>query len=381
MVFGEPMSFWQKQMPVGMLLRSPRVATDLSDPERRLDLDGFSRATGTEIEVPVPLSTFVAYGRWFQEQVAPDLDTRRVTSIERNGSGFVLELDDGETVQAERVVVAGGIAPFAHRPEVFKNLPSELVSHASEHVDLSVFAGRRVAVVGAGQSALESAALMHESGADVEVLVRAPLVRWLHQRPWMHQIAPVAKLLYAPPDVGPAFVSQIVARPDWFRRLPRRTQDKLAPRSIRAAGSAWLVDRLKNVPISMDCEVRTARASGDRVRLDTLDGRERLVEHVLLGTGYRVDVARYGFLGDGVLASLDTIGGYPKLSRGFESSVRGLHFVGAPAAWSFGPLMRFVAAAPYVAPRVARHIAARRSPASVRPEPAPEAVTAASEVL
>ena len=62
----------------------------------------------------------------------------------------------------------------------------------------------------------------------------------------------------------------------------------------------------------------------------------------MLGTGYRVDVGRYEFLDENLLAGVDRIGGYPVLRYGLESSVPGLHFLGAPAAWSYGPLMRFV---------------------------------------
>jgi len=49
--------------------------------------------------------------------------------------------------------------------------------------------------------------------------------------------------------------------------------------------------------------------------------------------------------------------GYPVLNRGFESSVRGLYFVGAAGAYSFGPLCRFVAGTPYTARTLARHAA------------------------
>jgi hypothetical protein len=49
------------------------------------------------------------------------------------------------------------------------------------------------------------------------------------------------------------------------------------------------------------------------------------------------------------------VGGYPILGRGFESSIPGLHFLGAPAAWSFGPTMRFVSGSWYAA----RQLAAR----------------------
>jgi hypothetical protein len=72
------------------------------------------------------------------------------------------------------------------------------------------------------------------------------------------------------------------------------------------------------------------------------DGNKLLVDHVLLGTGYRVDLRRYPFLESRLRARIDTINGFPRLNRGYESSVAGLHFVGAPAAWSFGPGMRFV---------------------------------------
>jgi hypothetical protein len=78
-----------------------------------------------------------------------------------------------------------------------------------------------------------------------------------------------------------------------------------------------------------------------QVSLD--DGSSRTVDHVLMGTGYKVDISRYPFLHPELLRSVRTASGYPLLSRGMESTVRGLHFLGAPAAWSFGPTMRFVA--------------------------------------
>ena len=47
-------------------------------------------------------------------------------------------------------------------------------------------------------------------------------------------------------------------------------------------------------------------------------------------------------------------GGLPVLNGGLESSVRGLHFVGAAAVASFGPLLRFIAGAGFAARRVTR---------------------------
>src|SRR5579863_9070889 len=65
-VFGDPMSFWQDQMPQGMCLRSNWGASSIADPKRELTLDAYCRENGNHCPKPIPLSRFVAYGQWFQ---------------------------------------------------------------------------------------------------------------------------------------------------------------------------------------------------------------------------------------------------------------------------------------------------------------------------
>jgi NADPH-dependent 2,4-dienoyl-CoA reductase/sulfur reductase-like enzyme len=238
------------------------------------------------------------------------------------------------------------------------------VSHSSEHSDLSRLAGKHVVVIGAGQSALESAALLREGGATAEVVVRETKVRYLQQTaPWLHHVGFVSRLLYAPADVGPAGVSQLVAAPDWFRRVPRGLQDRLGPRAIRPAGAGWLVPRLADVQITSARTVLLTREVDGRIEITLDDGTTRTCDHVLLATGYRVDIAGYSFLPDELLRQIDRVAGYPRLSAGFETSVPNLYVVGAPAAWSFGPLMRFVAGTEFVSPALARSILGTRSTA------------------
>jgi len=356
--FGDPMSFWATQMPRGMLLRSPYVASDIGDPKGDFSLAAYERSISVEPKAPVPLSRFVDYGRWVQQAVLPDLRSDRVTSISRNGSGFNLALAGGGTTHAERVVVAAGIADFASRPAVFAGLSPSLVSHAADHDDLGIFRGSKVLVVGGGQSALESAALLAESGASVELAVRAPFVRWLSRR-WHHKLGPVSWLLYAPPEVGPAGISWFVALPRLFRSMPRRVQDWMTVKALRPAGAGWLPPRLGGVPINVGVSAVAATETNSHVSVTFDDGTAREADHVLLGTGYRVDVAKYPFLAPELVEEIETVGGYPVLGRGFESNVRGLHFLGAPAAWSFGPLMRFVAGTGFAAGELARSIVAR----------------------
>ena len=372
-VLGDPMSFW-RTMPTGMLLRSNWTATCIADFRGPLSLDAYCAAEGTHIGKPVPVERFIEYGVWVQQQVVPDVDRRQVQVLDGGPGGFRLLLDDGSRLDARRVIVAAGIKPFVNRPSYADGLPPEVASHTADHRDLSRFSGARVLVVGGGQSALESAALLHESGAHTEVVVRADHVNWLHGGKYHRRLGRFARLVYAPTDVGPMGLSRLVAVPDVFRRLPRPIQGPLAYRSIRPAGAAWLAPRLQDVPITMAQHIVSVSANGSGLKIRFADGAQRTVDHLLLGTGYRVDIARYPFLAPSLLARVRRVNGYPVLGRGMESSVVGLHFVGAPAAWSFGPIMRFVSGGWYTG-RALVQGGAKRPPDRPGAEPTDMAMT------
>jgi FAD-dependent urate hydroxylase len=359
-VFGEPMDFWKSHMPEGMFLRSPWAASQISDPQSSLTLDNYALST-SPVPTPIPLDRFVDYGTWFQKQAVPDLDRRKITRIEKNSNGFQLTVADGEQFHSRRVVIAAGIGSFAQRPRAFDNLPRELVTHVSDGSDVRHYKGKRIAVIGAGQSALESAALIHEAGGEVEVIIRAPEIHWLGWRARMQKLGPLAKLLYSHHDIGPAGVSRIVAIPDCMKYFPRSVQDAFRKRALRPAGAKWLVDRCKPIRMTTSRVVESAVPAGDKLQLRLNDGTSREVDHVVLGTGYRVDVTRYPFLAPELSQSLAQVNGFPRLAYGFESSVAGLHFLGAPAAWNLGPLMFFVCGTDFAAHRLARHLGATAS--------------------
>ena len=177
-------------------------------PERTLTLNHYAAAHNFARPELLPLEEFVRYGRWFQHQALPDHDERDIENIEAVDDGFHLTLTSGDCVEAQRVVVATGIGPFANYPAPFAELPRALVSHASDRSnrDLTRFAGQRVAVVGGGQSALESAALLHEAGVEVELLIRQPNVRWLSPSgflEWMMDLK--INPFRAPGKIGPIF--------------------------------------------------------------------------------------------------------------------------------------------------------------------------------
>ncbi|HVR06235.1 MAG TPA: FAD-dependent oxidoreductase [Solirubrobacteraceae bacterium] len=385
-VFGEAMQFWRESMPAGMLLRSPRRASSISSPGDRFSLDRWARECGRELPQNLPLEDFLAYGDWFAEHVTPELDTRRVLDVRPAEGGFAVALSDGEELFAQRVVVAAGLAPFALVPDAFAELNGgPLVSHSATDVSLARFAGCSVAVIGAGQSALEGAALLCEAGAArVELIARTPAILWLGHgwignghapplplpsrarpgppaaTPWRLRLG-----LYwrdAPTDVGGPLSSWVGAAPDVIRHLPREARASLTYRCVRPAGAGWLADRLRSVTFTLGRSVRVAEARNGRAQLRLDDDSERIVDHVLLGTGYRIDVLRYPFLSSELATRLRVRDGSPLLGRGLESSVPGLHFTGAPAAESFGPAMRFVVGTAYTAPALTQRVIDRRRP-------------------
>src|SRR5271165_4694751 len=97
-VFGEPMSFWDRHMPVGMFLRSNWTATQIADPDGLRTLEAFQAASGVQFSTPVPLDRFIEYGLWYQRQLLPDLDQRKIARIESDPKGFRISLEDGEVL-------------------------------------------------------------------------------------------------------------------------------------------------------------------------------------------------------------------------------------------------------------------------------------------
>src|SRR5580693_8429750 len=363
--FGLPMHLWRDSMPRGMFLKSQGFASNLSDPERSHTLEAYCAKTGhpyASYGLPVPLDTFISYGQWFADELVPGLEETLVTEVRRDGGAFRLALSDGTTATARNVVIAAGVEHFARVPRRLAELPPSLCSHTSHHTDLSTFAGQRVAVIGAGQSALETAALMHESGADVHIVARAPKVAWNGipldpERPLPQRIAEPES------GLGSGWSTWFYSRhPELFRRLPQRTRITRARTAMGPAGGWWLRDRVEDqFPVLTGHAVTSAtgQSNGISLSLRTRDGisRELSADHVIAATGYRPDLTRLSFLDSGLRDRLATVDGTVAVDRSYQSSVQGLYVIGPAVAPAMGPVMRFVYGSEHASTTVARQLA------------------------
>jgi hypothetical protein len=361
--FGEPMSFWRRHMPRGMKLRSPRGATDLCDPAGALSLDAFAGRQGGGRAWPLPLEHFLDYADWFQRRAVPDLDPRAIARLEGAPGGFRAITADGEAVFARRVVVAAGLGGQQRRPAAFAGAPAELVTHSCDHDGFERLRGRRVGVVGRGQSACESAALLREAGAEPTILCRGP-IRWLGAEPpsrgWRRAVPRrLVALAAAPSAVGPFPLNWLVEAPGLVHWAPDTARAALNAASLGAAAAGWLRPRLAGVRVTGGVDIVGYAATRAGLEVKFARGSAEF-DHVVLATGYQIDIGRTGVLAPELLTALACRDGSPILSGGFESSAPGLHFVGAAAVASFGPLLRFIAGAGFAARAVTRAIAARR---------------------
>jgi FAD-dependent urate hydroxylase len=347
--FGLVMNLWRNAMPKGMFLKSQGFASNLSEPAGTHTLEAFCAATGrpyARYGLPVPLDTFVAYGQWFQAELVPDLEQTLVSAVTRRDGGFELELANGETVCARQVVIAAGVEHFPYLPEQFAELPGAVCTHSSQHTDLAKFRGRRVVVLGGGQSALESAALLHENGADVQLAVRKPTVAW-NGLPLDPDRPLIQRLREPEAGLGSGYGTWFYSNhPQLFRRLPPSTRIHRARTALGPAGASWLRGRVEGkFPVLTGQAVRSALADGEGVRI-TLAGpggeRELAAEHLIAATGYRPDVRRLQFIGDSLRPAIRTVDGSPAVDKHYQSSVPGLYFAGPSVAPTFGPVMRFV---------------------------------------
>ena len=358
-VFGKPLKLWREHMPKGMFLRSHWWATNLSDPQKKYGFKQFFQVSDYDKCYPVPIDAFIDYGMWFQKQVVPDVDTTYVSCIERKDGQFLLTLEDDRTVITPAVVMAIGLYYYAKRPPEYDHFPGELVTHSFEHADFSRFAGKQVAMIGGGQSAVEYSALLHEVGASVHLIARRP-IHWLG--PDTDDKRTLIDQLRAPRSgIAPGWKNWVLEyMPYLFHRFPQPRKDRYIRNHYNAAASDWLRDRvIDKVALHEGQRVAKLREVDNGLELTLSDNKVLSMDHLILATGYQVDIKTLSMLSPSLLAEIQQDMGTPILNPWFESSVPGLYFMGLSSLRSFGPLYRFVVGAKAAAPRVAS-AAARR---------------------
>lgn len=363
LIAGRPMDTWRAHMPDGMLMKSEPYASTIASPDGKFTVAAYAAAHGLDYVDrvgPLTRERFLDYADWYTKQLVSGVRDETVTDVSAVDGGFRVSFENAKPVTARQVVVATGVLPYQHIPAELAGLPSTLVTHTAQHHDLLQFKGRRVAVVGAGQSALETAALLYEAGVDVRLIARTPTLAWsaanpAHLSALGHVKRPVTQLCEG-------WRCRFWNTPSAFRRLPESYRIEKARTVLGPNGSWWLKDRIVGlVDVIPGARIQEAIAHGSGVRLTlTGPGQSRVdADHVISGTGFRVDLTRLPFVPQRLRTAVKCLNGHPVVSRAGETSVPGLYFAGAPTVLFIGPSARFVAGTHTLSASLARSVARR----------------------
>jgi cation diffusion facilitator CzcD-associated flavoprotein CzcO len=359
---GRPMEFWHKHIPRGMYLRS---ACDWHlDPANRSTIERFLELRGqTPADVePLSLQFYLEYTQWFQEQqqiAALPRYVERLDRIDDDAYHYLATLEDGSAIRVRHVAIAVGFKYFKHLPaDLLALLPEGRFSHTCDLVAFDALAGKRCLILGGRQSAFEWAALLHEAGAAA--------VHLSHRHPspaftasdwsWVNLI-----------------VDGIAQNPGWFRNLPEHEQVAVGQRlwtEGRLKVEPWLAARVRHPSVSIWPETRLAacdvQPGGEMVA--QLDCGERLVvDHIILATGYKVNIDQVPFLASGnIAAALATRNGFPVLDEQFQANLPGLFITSMAASQDFGPFFAFTISTRTSAKLIGAAIAAEGSTIQAR---------------
>ena len=334
---GKSMEFWQTHMPRGMYLRS---ACDWHlDPANVATIDRFlvlQGRTPSDVE-PLSLQFYLTYTRWFQEQqriVPLPVYVEQLDHVDGEPHRYRAMLEDGRVLRTRHVAIAVGFKYFKHLPpDLLRILPAGRFSHTCDLVTFDALAGKRCLIVGGRQSAFEWAALLHEAGAaEVHLSYRHPSPAFAASD-WSW-VAPI--------------VDAIAHHPAWFRELPEHEQGAVVQRlwaEGRLKVEPWLAARVQQPGISLwpctqlaACDVQP----GGEIVVHLDSGERLVIDHILLATGYKVNVGEIPFLANGNIAGkLVTRNGFPVLDTHFQTNLPGLFITSMAANQDFGPFFAF----------------------------------------
>jgi len=227
----------------------------------------------------IPRLQWMDYLRWYRRVMGVTVrNDSSVAAIVPRPDGLV-RLDirhpgGSSTVLARRVVLATGRDGLggAAIPAFVQGLPRERWAHSSDALDYARLAGRRVAVVGAGSSSMDSAATALEKGAaSVDLLIRR---------------ADLPRVNKGKGAGSPGLTQGHYDLPDADKWRIRHYINQVQVPPPR--GSTLRVSAFPNVRFNFGCAVQAVRMQGDSLAIDTPRGRFD-ADFLVVATGFRID--------------------------------------------------------------------------------------------
>lgn len=228
----------------------------------------------------IPRTQWMDYLRWYRKVTRLDVrNEHHVLQVNPRDDGVVELLVQSPTgvapVLVRRLVIASGRDGLGGPtlPAFAAQVPEHLRAHSSDELDYQTLAGKRVGVIGAGASAMDTAATALESGAaSVDLLIRRD---------------DIPRINKAKGAGNPGLTQGHYDLPDdwkWRIRHYINTQQVPPPR-----GSTLRVSRHANARFNLGCPIEGIHVTPDDVlQVQTPKGEFEL-DFLIFATGFKID--------------------------------------------------------------------------------------------
>ena len=273
-----------------------------------------------------------------------------VASIVPRDGGWQVATSDGQRYVAPAVVVATGANNRPNRPEFNGQATfAGRIVHSGDYRNAAPFRGRRVLVVGMGNTGAEIALDLAERGVATTLSVRSPVnvvLRDVLGRPTQKTSIVLASLPRRVGDALASFFADLTVGD--LGKLGLRRSPISPLRALREFGRTPVIDvgtlaRIRSGEIAVRPGIRRLVADG----AEFIDGSAGRFDAIVLATGYRAGVAA---LFPGVALAVDEHG-LPSDVVGV-GPLAGIYFVGFDIRQPGGLLRAIAAQAVLVAERI-----------------------------
>jgi FAD-dependent urate hydroxylase len=230
----------------------------------------------------IPRERWHDYLGWVEKTVGITSATAEVTDIEPLDDGLLAVHatdDDGValTYLTRKVVLATGIEGSGHwfvPRMIAEALPRTAYAHTADPIDFTSLKGKAVAVIGAGASAFDNAAMALEGGAaSVELLARRPRLPTVNPNRWM-EFAGFLRHFGDLDDARKWRFMKIIF--DMNQPPPQDTFDRCS--------------RHANFAMRLGCQLQSVDFADGRILLTHLGGTAAF-DFLIAGTGFAVDLS------------------------------------------------------------------------------------------
>ncbi len=341
-IAGKTFSLWYDHTLDTMSIRSDWHSSEIYEPNDKYNVRDFIYNNYTEEEAKkimsyqLPIDVFRKYLRFVESDVKYNVIPQHVVKLSKNGNEFISELENGDKIESEVVIIANGIEAHKHLPETLQKINSPDLIHTWNVHKYTDWKNKNVLVIGAGQSAGEAIVHLYEQNN----------ITWVTRNPPFFFSEP----LNLP---TPIFKLALNLSP-YFYFLPYWARKKFTKIFVRPAITPNLKEKI------MSDTVKKINDDADNIGL-TWNGEKFYSEKlnttfdgVVASTGYKIDINNLKFVEAPLLNSIKSEDNFPVLDFDFQTSIKNLFIVGALSEPHYGPAQKFIMGTGHAAVRIGR---------------------------